>query len=403
MNQNITYVGLDVHKKTIQVAMLNPGEDKRVEWGTGNTEQNVAKMAKKLKELSGGCLKVCYEAGPTGYTLQRQLRSLGIDCVVVAPSLIPVKPGERIKTDRRDALKLAEVHRAQMHTEVHPPTPQDEALRDLCRCREDAVEDLRRCKNRLEKMLLRQGKIFNDTKTAWSMAYREWLKTVTFEHRPAQIVFEQYCLAVDHLEEQIKSLVAALEEAANTEPYREPIARLRCFRGIDLITAITLVAELHGFQRFTSPRQLMSYLGLVPSEDSSGQREHRGSITKMGNSHARRILVEAAWNYQHGPRISAALRKRREGQSPRIVAIADKAQQRLCRRFTKLAAARKPTCKVVVAVARELTGFVWAALTTTASAIAPIGTNSDNTVAKPIKPNVKVYPLKNHSSRTAST
>jgi transposase len=288
---------------------------------------------------------------------------------VIAPSLIPIKPGEHIKTDRRDARKLAELLRAGLLTEVHLPTPEEEAIRDLCRAREDAKEDLLRSRHRLTKMLLRRGILWPHGRKAWTQSHREWLRSLVFERESDRAVINDYLLALEQVEERVRTLEARLESVSQAEAYREPVAWLRCFRGIDTVTAMTIVAELHDFRRFTSPRGLMSYLGLVPKEHSSGESRHRGSITKAGDNHVRRVLIETAWHYRHPHAIGAGLRKRREGQPARVIAIADKAAQPLYRRLFRLGARGKPGCRIVVAVARELTGFLWSILYPRAAAL----------------------------------
>jgi transposase len=354
-------VGLDAHKESIFVAMLVPGQ-KPVEWQLRNEPAAVRRLVRKLQREGGGRVECCYEAGPCGYALQRQLRAADVGCVVVAPSLIPVKPGERIKTDRRDAKKLAELLRAGLLTEVHPPTEEDEAVRDLCRCREDAKEDRERARHRLAKLLLRRGVIFAAGKQ-WTRAHHGWLHQLHFERPADRAVVDDYLQALEHVEERLRALDEQLVAAAQLARYRAPVGWLRCFRGIDTVTALTLVAELHGFERFHSARDLMAYLGLVPSEHSSAESHRRGRITKAGNHHARRLLVEAAWHYRHRPGVGVSLRKRRVDQPARIIALADKAQHRLHRRYWKLLGARsKPPNQAVIAVARELAGFVWAAL-----------------------------------------
>jgi len=361
VEEGTTYVGLDTHKESIFVAMLLPGE-KPVEWQLRNEPAAVRRLVRTLQRDAPGPIACCYEAGPCGYTLQRQLRGAGLGCLVVAPSLIPVKPGERIKTDRRDAKKLAELLRAGLLTAVHPPTEEDEAVRDLCRCREDAKEDRERTRHRLAKLLLRRGVVYSAGRQ-WTRAHYTWLRQVHFERAADRTVFDDYLQAVEQVEERLRALDAQLVVAAQLERYRAPVGWLRCFRGIDTVTALTLVAELHGFERFRSARELMAYLGLVPSEHSSAEHHRRGRITKAGNHHVRRLLVEAAWHYRHRPGVGAALRKRRVDQPARIIALADKAQQRLHRRYwTLLGASRKPPNQAVIAVARELAGFVWAAL-----------------------------------------
>jgi transposase len=254
---------------------------------------------------------------------------------------------------------------------VHPPSEQEEAVRDLCRGREDARADLLRCRHRLGKMLLRRGILWEGGKKAWTEAHRRWLRTLPFEHEADKAVFEDYLLGIEQLEARLKTLDAKLDDLAQKEPYREPVGWLRCLRGIDTLTAMTIVAELHDFRRFQSPRHLMAYLGLVPSEFSSGQQRHQGGITKAGNSHVRRILVEASWHYRHGVHVGQALQKRREGQPGRVIAVADRAIQRLHRRFWKLSLSGKPAGKVIIAVARELAGFIWAVLSPTLSETRP--------------------------------
>jgi len=362
MANGVTCVGLDAHKESIQVAMLVPGRREPLEWQLANEPQAVRRLAKKLLQGAPEDVVCCYEAGPCGYALQRQMQAVGVRCQVVAPSLIPVKPGERVKTDRRDARKLADLLRAGLLTEVHPPTVEEEAARDLCRCREDAKEDLLRSRHRLVKMLLRRGRVWIAGKRTWTKAYYEWLRGLRFELPADQAVFEDYLLAIEQIEERIARVDIKLEAMAQEEPYREPVGWLRCFRGIDTVTAMTLVAELHDFRRFHSPRELMAYLGLVPSEHSSGGSQRRGSITKAGNSHVRRVLVETAWHYRHAPALSKKYRRRRRGQPAWILAVADRAQQRLHRRYVRLCARGKPHNKVTVAIARELVGFIWVAL-----------------------------------------
>jgi len=362
VRDDTSWAGLDVHQEQIVVAVLRGKHREAEEFQVRHDKRGVGKLVRRLRELGGGSLQCAYEAGPCGYQLQRRLRAEGIECAVIAPSLTPVKPGERIKTDRRDARKLAEHLRAGLLTEVAAPSEAEEAARDLCRCREDAREDLMRSRHRLSKMLLRRGLVYREGNN-WTHKHRRWLLALAWEHESEGIVFGDYLRAVEHLEERLKGLDAALQQLAEQDPYREPVGWLRCFRGIDTITAMTLVTELFDIARFGSPRQLMSYLGLVPSEHSSGGTRRQGSITKSGNRHVRRALVSAAWHYRHRPAVGIALRKRREGQPAAMVSLADRAQQRLHRRFMRLQLAHnKPSQVAVVAVARELVGFVWAAL-----------------------------------------
>jgi len=364
MTSTITWVGLDAHKKAINVAALFPNRTKPQEWLVENKPTAIKRLVKKVVQEAGGSeIRCCYEAGPCGYALQRQLESsCEMVCEVIAPALIPRKPGERIKTDRRDARKLAELLRAGLLTEVRAPTPAQEAVRDLCRAREDAKEDLMRGRHRLGKMLLRRGIAYAGGKRAWGVAHRQWLRSLKFDDANDRAAFGDYLLAIEQLEERIKTLEQQMAVAARGEGVREPVGWLRCFRGIDTVTALSLVAELHGIERFESPRALMAFVGLVPSEYSSSDRTRRGGITKAGNRHARRLLIEAAWHYRHPPRVGASLKERRKDQPAAVVAIADKAQQRLYRRQRHLAARGKKPTQVVVAAARELAGFLWAAM-----------------------------------------
>ena len=359
MKKGTTYVGMDVHKGSIAISVRGPSR-MRESRTIPNEERAIHRWARRMKREAPGPIRCAYEAGPCGYALQRQLVEKGIECQVIAPSLIPRKPGERIKTDRRDASKLAELFEGGLLTEVHPPTPEAEAVRDLSRAREDAMEDRQRARHRLSKFLLRRGLIYRGR--AWRKAHDEWLRGLRLDHPADQSIFDAYCLALDQTEERVRILDAELEAWAQSEPYAEPVAHLRCFHGIDTTTAMTLVTEIHDVRRFRRPRQLMAYLGLVPSEHSSGDRQHRGGITKTGNAHVRRVLVETAWHYRHVPRPGAPLRRRREGQPAPVIALAERAHQRLARRYRRLSARGKPQNQVVVAVARELVGYLWATL-----------------------------------------
>lgn len=368
MPQVTTYVGIDAHKKDLFVALLTGRETVPVTGTVANEPNAVRRLVRKLEREAPGPVEVCYEAGPGGYALQRQLTTSRVRCRVIAPALIPRKPGERIKTDRRDARKLAELLRAGLLTEVHPPTPEAEAVRDLCRARDDAREDLQRCHHRLEKLLLRHGRHYPGRH--WTRTHRVWLDQLAWEHAAAQVVVEDYLLAIDHLEARLLDLDAQIGQVAATAPYRESVGWLRCFRGIDTLSAMLILAELHDFRRFESPRALMAYLGLVPGEASSGEQHRRGRITRTGNGLVRRLLIEAAWHYRHRPGVGRAVAKRREGQPARIIGIADKAQHRLCRRYRRLGERQLPGPKIAVAIARELVGFLWAALQPVAARVA---------------------------------
>jgi transposase len=356
-----TYVGVDAHKKDLFIAMLIGDQTTPVTWTVPNESNAVRRLVRKLEREAPGPVRVCYEAGPCGYALQRQMTTPRVSCQVIAPALIPRKPGERIKTNRRDARKLAELLRAGLLTEVRPPTLEEEAVRDLCRARDDAREDLQRGRHRLGKLLLRRGLHYSGGRN-WTQGHRRWIDGLTWAQPAERVVVDDYQLAIEQLESRLSDLDARLTDIAQTEPYREPVGWLRCFRGIDTLTAILILAELHDFRRFQSPRALMAYLGLVPGEDSSGEKQRRGRITRTGNALVRRLLVETAWHYQHRPTVGVALKRRRKGQPGRVIAIADKAQQRLCRRFRRLMEQHKPAPKVAVAIARELAGFLWAAL-----------------------------------------
>jgi transposase len=360
VKQVTTYVGIDAHKKDLFIAMLIGQQKTPVTWQLANEPQAVRRLVRRLERDAPGPVNVFYEAGPCGYALQRQVTTSRVSCDVIAPALIPRKPGERVKTNRRDARKLVELGRAGLLTAVQPPTVEDEAVRDLARARDDAREDLQRCRHRLGKLLLRRGLHYAGRN--WTRAHRQWVDSLVWTHAAERAVVDDYLLAIDHTEARLLELDARLAEIAEREPYREPIGWLRCFRGIDTLTAILILAELHDFRRFPSAPALMAYLGLVPGEDSSGEKHRRGRITRTGNALVRRLLVETAWHYQHRPSVGVALRRRRKGQPGRVIAIADKAQQRLCRRFRKLAAEHKPAPKIAVAIARELAGFLWAAL-----------------------------------------
>jgi transposase len=343
--------------------MLPTGAVQAVEWKIVNEPGAVRRLARKLEREAMGPVRACYEAGPCGYVLQRQLTALGIPCAVVAPSLIPVKPGQPIKTDRRDARKLAELLRAGLLTEVYAPTEDEEAVRDLTRARDDAQRDLTRARNRLSKFLLRRGYTYCvGRKPTWSAKYRGWLHGLHLERPADQIVLEDYLLAVEQTEARLEALDQQLERLSQQEPHRAKVAALRCFRGIDTVTAMALVAELHEPRRFRSARPLAAYLGLVPREASSGGIRRQGVITGAGNRHVRRLLMEAAWHYRHKPQIGRALRLRRRGQPPAVIALADRALRRLTLRQRRMLYQGKHPNTVVVAIARELAGHVWSAL-----------------------------------------
>jgi transposase len=303
-------------------------------------------------------LRCCYEAGPCGFELQRQLEQMGIECVVVAPSLIPRKPGERIKTDRRDAAKLARLDRARELTPIHVPTSDAEAVRDLVRAREDVRKDITAARHRLGNFLLRHGRIYRDG-TNWTKQHRAWLLEQKFERPAEKLAFDHYLAAVDHQEACRDNLEKEINDVAARPPYVDAVQRLSCLRGIATLSAMVLLTEIQDFRRFARPRELMAYVGLVPSEYSSGATERRGGITKTGNSHARRILIEAAWHYCRPPVVKHRVHHSLKGQPAHRVEIARKAQARLHKRYVRLVGRGKSRQTAVVALARELCGFVW--------------------------------------------
>jgi transposase len=361
MREKLRFLGLDVHAETIAVAVAEPDGEVRNLGTIANREDSIRKFIKKLG--SPEQLRACYEAGPTGFVLYWQLTQLGVDCVVVAPTLVPKKPGDRVKTDRRDALKLARSHRSGDLTAVWVPDEDSEALRDLVRQREAAKQDQLRARHRLTKFLLRTGQRPPLGLKAWTERYMRWLEQVRFT-QPAQEVTLRDCLnEVEHMSARVKRLEEAILEVVKLAPQsmQEVIRGLQALRGVAHISAVTIAAELGNISsRFQSARKLMGYSGVFPSEDSSGNRIRRGGITKTGNAHLRRIVVESAWCYRHWPRVGARLRKRQQGIPAEITEIAWKAQNRLHKRYMKLSMAGKDPRKVMTAVARELLGFIWA-------------------------------------------
>ena len=359
MGDRITYVGLDVHKESIVVAVAEVGLRGEVrEYGRiANTAAALNRLVGKLGG-EGVKLRLCYEAGPCGYGIQRQLSAHGHECVVVAPSLIPKRPGDRVKTDRRDAASLARLHRAGELTTVWVPGPGHEAMRDLVRARLDAVHALRRARQQFSGFLLRQRRHYG--RPAWTKLHRRWLAGLRFEQAAHHLVLEDYIAAVEAAEARRDRLTAQIAAMLPEWTLAPVVTALQTMRGMALVNAATLIAELGDLARFANPRQLMAYLGLVPSEYSSGASVKRGGITKAGNSAARRLLIEAAWCYRFPARVSRDLRLRQEDQPKSIREIAWKGQVRLCARYRRLARTGKPANVVTAAIARELAGFVWA-------------------------------------------
>jgi transposase len=361
MRETLRFLGLDVHAETIAVAVAEADGEVRSLGTIANREETIRKFIRKLGPPEQ--LRACYEAGPTGFVLYWQLKQLGVECDVVAPSLVPKKPGDRVKTDRRDALKLARSHRSDDLTAVWVPDEDSESLRDLVRQREAAKQDQLRARHRLTKFLLRTAPRSPLGVKAWTERYVEWVQQVHYAH-PAREATLLDCLnEVQHLDERVKRLEESIAEVIQLAPaaMQEVVRGLQALRGIAHISAVTIAVELGNItSRFENARALMGYSGVFPSEDSSGKRIRKGRITKAGNAHLRRVVVESAWSYRHRPAIGARLRKRQEGLPAEITEIAWKAQNRLHRRYMTLMARGKEQRKTMTAIARELLGFIWA-------------------------------------------
>ena len=360
MKEKVRFLGLDVHAETIAVAIAEPEGEVRSLGTIANREESIRKLVKKLGPVEQ--LRACYEAGPTGYVLYWQLSKLGVDCAVIAPTLAPMKASDRVKTDRRDAERLARSHRAGDLTAVWVPDAGSEALRDLVRGREAAKQDQLRARHRLGKFLLRSGQRPPMGIKAWTQAHLTWVRQLHYAQPAQEATRLDYLHEVDHMAERVLRLEQAISDTIKTASpaMQEVIRGLQALRGIAQVSAVTIVAELGNITRFESAPQLMGYSGAVPSEDSSGKRKQRGAITKTGNAHLRRIAVEAAWSYRLRPCVGPALRKRQEGVPEEIKEIAWKAQHRLHKRYARLAAAGKDQRKIITAVGRELLGFIWA-------------------------------------------
>ena len=356
----IKYVGLDVHKETIVIAIADEGRQEEVRnYGTiPHTLDAVNKFIRK--QISQGAeLRCVYEAGPTGYGLYHYLTNNGIDCIVTAPSMIPKQSGVKIKNDRRDSQNLARLHRAGELKAIYVPEPEDEAMRDLIRGRDDAKKATRKAKQRLLSYLLRHGMSYSG-KSNWSRAHYNWLSDIKMDHRAQQITLQEYIHAVEESNERVSRLTREITSLVKTWRLEPVVSAIQALRGVSLLTAATVIAEIGPLGRFSKPTELMSYLGLVPSEHSSGPSIKRGGITKAGNGYARRALVEAAWTYRFPARVSRHLRKRSEHLPGSVRKIAWKAQLRLCERFRRLRAKGKPSQVVNTAIARELIAFIWA-------------------------------------------
>jgi transposase len=358
--KNVRFIGLDVHAETIAVAVAEPGGEVRSLGVIPNRPESVGRLIRKLGKPEQ--LQACYEAGPTGYVLYWQLSELGVKCEVVAPTLVPVKAGDRVKTDRRDAEKLARCYRAGDLTAVWVPDAAHEALRDLVRARLAAKRDQLRARHRLSKFLLRHGRRAAEGVGAWTERYLAWVKTEHFDHAAQQMTLQDYLHEVEHAGERIVRLERSIDAAIETLPVkmRAVIEALQSLRGIAQVSAVSIMAELGELSRFEHPRQLMGYSGAVSREHSSGERISRGPISKAGNAHLRRIAVEAAWAYRHRPAVGKTLAARQRHSSAAVTALAWKAQHRLHQRYTRLMARGKCKQQVITAVGRELLGFIWA-------------------------------------------
>jgi transposase len=348
-------VGLDVHARSIRLAAIR-GDQLLEERTLPYDHDAVEGVLRRWPAV-----RCCYEAGPTGFGLQRYLVGRGIDCQVVAPGLVPQRPGDRVKTDSRDARKLARLLAGGLLAPIHVPTPELEAARDLVRAREDARLDRMRDRHRLSKFCLRHGRRLPTS--TWTVARRKWLSEQRFEFVAQQQTFDTYLHTVDLVDARIEQLERAIHETAEQQPWRELVARLRCLRGIDTLTALALVTEIGDFSRFRTAEEFMAFVGLVRSERSSGEQRRQGSITKVGNSHARRLLVESAWHARRRPTVGYQLARRHRGQDAAVIERAWRCQQRLYSRWQRMAGRGKPQQKIVVACARELAGFVWAIAT----------------------------------------
>jgi transposase len=360
MKNRLLYVGLDVHKNTTDVAIASGRSNGKVR-SYGKIASTLDALNKLIKKLQDGEkeLRFVYEAGPCGYQIYRHLKAQGIDCCVVAPSMIPRRSGDRIKTDRRDAVNLVRLFRAGELTSIYVPTPEDEAIRDLLRCRDDMRRFERKARQQLLSFLLRHGHQYSGKKN-WTKGFYNWLATVRLAHPAQQITLQEYIDVTNECSERIQRITQQI--AIHIEEWsRAPFVKAyQALRGVSIIVAATVVAEIGDMNRFQSPKQLMAYLGLIPSERSSGKAVRRGPITKTGNSHVRRVLIEAAWTYKMQARVSSVLLKRQKGLPKSIRDISWKAQIRLCARYWRLYARGKSRQTVVTAIARELSAFIWA-------------------------------------------
>jgi transposase len=359
-NHNIVWVGMDTDAKKNQIALYRGWDkDPAAEWEAGMDAKGIQRLIYRLQQEDGE-VRCVYEAGPCGYELYRRLRKAGIHCDVNAPSLTPQKPGDRVKTNRRDARNLGRLYRAGELTIIDVPDERQEALRDLTRAREDVREDLTRRQHRLNRFLSRQGWHYQDG-DKWTQKHWKWIEKIHFDDANAQTVLEESIRAIKQSQEQLKTFDSKIEENAQKPEYARKIQRYQALRGIKTVTAMTILAEVWDMRRYATAPQFMSSTGLVSSEHSTGDRQRRGQITKAGNSHLRRVLVEAGWHYRHRSSVGKTIKKRRKGQPEAVVSIAERADQRLHRKFRRMVDLhnKKPVI-AAIAVARELAGFVWA-------------------------------------------
>jgi transposase len=359
-HRGATHLGLDVHRDSISVAILDPRDEAPEVERIFHDEPSVRRLIARFPDPRA--LRACYEAGPTGYELHRLLATLRVRCDVVAPSLIPKAPGDRVKTDRRDCRRLARLHRAGELVVIRVPTPEEEAVRDLCRARADMVEDRTRARHRLSKFLLRHGRVYREG-AAWTLGHERWMLAQRFQDRALAVTYGHYRAVLCARDDAIAAVEADLVPYFGADPFGEQVARLAAYRGVSNLGALTVASEVCDWRRFARATQFMGFCGLVPSEYSSGESRRRGHITRAGNAHLRHQLVESAWSYSHRAGVGAEIRRRHDGLPPEVVARAWKVQLRLCGRYRRLAARKSSRNVVITAVARELAGHLWAEMT----------------------------------------
>lgn len=398
MKQIIKHVAFDVHAESHHVAIASPDGEVRDYGAIGSKLSDVDRLISKLKTSDNIELRFIYEAGPTGFGLVRHLRSKGFVCEIVSPSLIPQKASDRVKTNRRDARNLARLYRAGELTFIHIPTPEDEAVRDVVRLRESAVRDQRQARQRLKSYLLRNGGRYTG-KTSWRPAHLNYLSKIKMPFPAQQLVLEGHIRQVEHLTERLALLTKAVEDQLPGWRWEPLVRALMTFRGIALVNAMTLVSEIGNFSRFDKAPGLMNFIGLTPSEHSTGEKRSQGSITKTGNSFCRKALIESAWHYRQPARVAPTLRLRQHGQPKEVNDLSWKAQQRLCSRFRHLQSQHKKSVVTVTAVARELSGFVWAMAKLVAGQ--PVPERKPKTESNTKSDTKKVYTLKPAPSNRA--